>query len=426
MREPAPRPAEIAGDLFRRESARLVAALTRVLGPTNLPLVEDVVQDALVSALSAWQLGAPNDPRAWIIRTAKNRAIDVIRRQRRHTALFAPGADDAPDEGALARSLDHALEGAEVDASQLAMMFSICHDDLSADTHVTLILRFLCGLGSREIARAFLVDVPTIDRRLHRGRERLQSLGRLYDVEADDDVRARLPSVLRALYLLFNEGFHGTDAENPLQAALCDEAMRLVALLQSRASTASPEVHALAALFAFLGARLETRMGDDGIFVPLAEQDRARWNRALLDHGVVCLGMAATGPELSRWHIEAGIACEHALATSVEATRWAQIVTLYDALYALLPGPVVALNRALAVAELEGEAAGLRALDAVRGDARLVSYPFYWAAFADLARRRGDVAEAVAHYESAARVSRSRAERVAYERQVAKLVRRGG
>ncbi len=417
MPEAALRPAAIAGDLFRRESARLVAALTRVFGPTNLPLAEDVVQDALVSALSAWQLGAPDDPRAWILRTAKNRAIDVMRRQRRLSAL----PDDEPDDGALAQSIDHALESAEVDASQLGMMFSICHDDLSADTHVTLILRFLSGLGPREIARAFLVDVPTVDRRLHRGRERLQSLGRLHDVEADDDVRARLPSVIRALYLLFNEGFHGTDAESPLQSALCDEAMRLVTLLQSRATTASPEVHALAALFAFLGARLTTRMGNDGVFVPLAEQDRTQWSRALVDHGVVCLGMAASGKELSRWHIEAGIACEHALAPSVAETRWAQIVKHYDALYAVHAGPVVALNRALAVSYLEGEAEGQRALDAVRGDPRLVSYPFYWAAFADLARRRGDIADAVAHYESAARVSRSRAERVAYERQIARL-----
>ena len=162
-------------------------------------------------------------------------------------------------------------------------------------------------------------------------------------------------------------------------------------------------------------------MSWDGVFVPLADQDRTQWDRGLIEHGVVCLGASATGPALSRWHIEAGIACEHALAPSVGETRWAQIVTLYDALYALLPGPVVALNRALAVAELEGEAAGQRALDAVRGDARVVNYPFYWAAFADLARRRGDVTEALDHYESAARVSRSRAERVAYARKAARL-----
>jgi RNA polymerase sigma-70 factor (ECF subfamily) len=191
-------------DLFRREFAHLVAALTRVLGPSNLSLAEDVVQDALLSAMHAWQFGLPHDPKAWILRTAKNKAIDVIRRDRRLTSL--------PEE---IDSEDSALEPGEDAANQLAMMFSICDEALSQETHVTMILRLLCGLSATEIARAYLVDTQTIDRRLHRARTRLKELGRLRDVGAPEEVRARLHSVLHALYLLFNEGYHGNDPQNP-------------------------------------------------------------------------------------------------------------------------------------------------------------------------------------------------------------------
>jgi RNA polymerase sigma-70 factor (ECF subfamily) len=412
-------PTAIAEDLFRRESARLVAALTRLLGPANLSLAEDVVQDALVSALQAWRFGMPSDPTAWLLKAAKNRAIDLIRKNRKLVAF--PLESDTASEAALVTSVEAALSDVQDATNQLAMMFSCCPDELSEDTHVTLILRFLCGLGPREIALAFLVGAATIDRRLHRGREALAAHGRLVDVSAPDDVRARLPSVLRALYLLFNEGYHGSDADNPLRGSMCFEALRLALLLLSAEPTALPEVCALAALFSFNAARLSTRLDVEGIFVPLAEQDRKRWNRELIEQGIVLLGSAAEGSEVSRWHLEAGIACEHALAASVEATSWARILELYDQLLARFPGPVVALNRALALAELHGPIAGRAALDAIGDDRRLVSYPFYWAARADLERRSANLAAAAHCYSRAIELSRSRAERVAYERRLRSL-----
>jgi len=408
---------QLVEDLFRRESGHLVAALTRLFGPSNLTLVEDVVQDALMAAMQAWQFEPPRDPKAWILQTARNRAIDVLRRERRRVSL-PPGLDAEGELGVVAS----ALSPAEETASELAMMFSICDGGLGQETHVTLILRWLCGLSPQEIARAFLVDTQTIDRRLHRGRARLAELGRLHDVEDADQMRAREPSVHQALYLLFSEGYHGSDSTHPLRPGLCADALRLAELLLlAGRSTDHVQAHALAALFCFDSARLPTRLDDDGIFLPLAEQDRARWDRSLIDRGVVHLAEAAAGERLGRWHLEAGIACEHAIAPSVDETDWARIVDLYDQLLGLNPSPVLALNRALAVAQLRGVEAGRAALVALAHEEKLVGYPFFWAARADIERRAGRPTEARPLYERAVSLSRSRAERRAYERRIEQL-----
>lgn len=404
-------------DLFRREFAHLVAALARLLGPSQIALAEDVVQDALVSAMHAWRFGPPDDPKAWILQAAKNRAIDRLRRDRR---LEAVARELDPE-----RALDLALSP-EADAeNQLAMMFAICDDALSAETHVTLILRLLCGLSPTEIARAFLADVETIDRRLHRGRARLRELGQLQDVSASADVRARQPSVERALYLLFNEGYHGHDAESPQKPAMCADAIRLAELLLGASAVEHASVHALAALFCFNAARLPARLDESGVVVPLGGQDRSRYNRALVERGIRHLGDSAAGDHWTRWHLEAGIAFEHTRAASVAETDWARIVGYYDALLALSPGPIVALNRGVALAELRGLDAGREALAVLEGDRKLAEYSFFWAARADLERRSGDHAEASMLYRRAAALARSRAERMSYERRLAEIADRG-
>jgi RNA polymerase sigma-70 factor (ECF subfamily) len=273
-------------------------------------------------------------------------------------------------------------------------------------------------LSPVEIARAFLVDTQTIDRRLHRGRARLAELSRLHDVDVASEVRAREPSVHQALYLLFSEGYHGSDAVHPLRPALCADALRLAELLLEGRATDHVQAHALAALFCFDAARLATRLDDQGVFVPLAEQDRTRWDRSLVDRGIVHLAQSASGAQLGRWHLEAGIACEHAIAPSVSETNWDRIVDLYDQLLRIAPSSVVALNRALALGESRGLDAGRRALAALRGDERLAEYPFFWGALADIERRSGNLAEARPLYERAVTLSRSRAEREAYQRRL--------
>ena len=403
----------VVEDLFRGESAHLVSALVRLLGPSHVALAEDVVHDALISAMQAWRFAVPDDPKAWILQAAKNRAIDIIRRDRRFEALQSELGPESAVDSALSPEAD-----AE---NQLAMMFAICDDALSPETHVTLILRLLCGLSPAEIAKAFLVDVQTIDRRLHRGRGRLQELGDLHDVHAADDVRARQPSIEQALYLLFNEGYHGSNADNPLHPAMCADAIRLVEILLEAIAVERSTVHALAALFCFNAARLSTRLDVEGVFVPLAEQDRSRWSRSLFERGVQHLGESAGGRHLTRWHLEAGIALEHTSAPSLAETNWERIVEYYDALLALAPGPVVALNRGLAVAELRGLEAGRAALLALEGDPKLAGYSFYWAARADIERRSGRAAEAILLYQRAATLAKSGAERGSYERRLRQL-----
>jgi RNA polymerase sigma factor (sigma-70 family) len=413
-RDVGPSPIGLVEDLFRNEHAHLVAALTRTLGPSNLPLAEDVVQDALVSAMHAWRFGPPRDPKAWIVRAARNRAIDIIRHEWRGASLMP----ELASMGAVTDTIDAALAPEADRENQLAMMFAVCDRGLTPETHVTLILCWLCGLSPTEIAQAFLVDTQTIDRRLHRGKVRLRESRQLVDVDRLPDVEERRGSVLQALYLLFNEGYHGSNPREPVRPFLCTDALRLTELLLETLATAHPDVSALAALFCFDIARLPTRLDAEGVFVPLDEQDRARWDRPLIERGLAHLAASATGDRMSRWHLEAGIACEHALAPSVRETAWSRIVAFYDLLMAQSPGPIVALNRALAVAERDGVEEGQRQLVAVADEKKLARYPFYWAALADLQRRADKHGEARSSYERAIELSRSPAERASYRRRM--------
>ncbi|HEY3560193.1 MAG TPA: sigma-70 family RNA polymerase sigma factor [Kribbella sp.] len=415
--DPAAVSTVLVEDLFRREYGHLVSALTRVLGPSGIALAEDVIQDALVSAMRAWRFGPPRDPKAWIIRVAHNRAIDIIRRDQRYRSFLPELATTT----ALSDTIEAALTPAEEGAGQLAMMFAVCDPALNRETHVTLILRWLCGLSPKEIGQAFLVDTQTIDRRLHRGRGRLRQLGRLSDVDDLPDVDTRRASVLQSLYLLFNEGYHGSNPQDPVRPLLCDEALRLTELLLDATATKHPDVHALAALFCFDSARLPTRLDQDGVFVPLADQDRSRWDRLRIARGLAHLAGAAGGDHRSRWHLEAGIACEHAIAPSIQETDWARIVGFYDALAQQSWSPIVALNRALALAERDGVDAGRRELITLVDEQKLSRYPFYWAARADLERRSGHHTAAREDYERAMALARGPAERLSYQRRIENL-----
>lgn len=367
--------------------------------------------------MQAWRFGLPRDPKAWIIRAAHNRAIDIIRREQRRRSFLPELATTT----ALTDTIEAALAPAAEGTSQLAMMFAVCDPGLSRETHVTLILRWLCGLSPKEIGQAFLVDTQTIDRRLHRGRGHLRELGRLPDVDDLPDLDTRRGSVLRSLYLLFNEGYHGSNPQDPVRPFLCEDALRLTELLLRAKATAHPDVHALAALFCFNAARLSTRMDERGVFVPLEDQDRSRWDRARIGDGLIHLGHAASGDHLSRWHLEAGIACEHAIAPSVQETNWDRIVGFYQILAERSPSPIVALNRALAVAERDGVDEGRRELTALAEEPKVSRYTFYWAALADLERRAGHHSAAREHYERAIALARSTAERTAFERRIESL-----
>jgi RNA polymerase sigma factor (sigma-70 family) len=393
--------------LFRRESGRIVAALTRIFGVEHLALVEDVVQEALCRALETWKVhGAPANPRAWLLATAKNCALDALRRDRT-ARTFAPEVARFLDEGA---STDELASEASMTSDQLRMMFSCCHPCISEEAQVALVLHILCGFSVAEVASAFLTPEETIKKRITRAKAQLAATEGLFEL-TDDAFVERLSSVQRALYLLFNEGYHGASAEAAVRAELCDEAMRLGALLCAHAWTARPTSYALLALMCLHAARLPARLDAAGDFTLLLEQDRGRWDRGLIAEGLRLMDLSAHGSELSAYHVEAAIASVHAAAAGPDEIHWPTVVELYDVLMRIRPSPVVALNRALAIAQRDGADSGLAELHAIADRERLRDYPFYAAALGELELRRGRRAAARGHFETALGLARNPTER---------------
>jgi RNA polymerase sigma factor (sigma-70 family) len=397
--------------LFRRESGRMIAALTRIFGVHNLALAEDVVQDAFCRALEVWKVrGIPENPAAWLMATAKNRALDVIRRERT-ARTFAPEMGRLLEsEWTTASSVEEAFAAHAIRDEQLRMMFSCCHPRLAEQAQVALILNILCGFGAQEIAGAFLSGRAAIEKRISRGKKVLASSERLFEL-ADAGFASRLSAVRRALYLLFNEGYHGASAEAAVRVELCGEAMRLTALLREHPAAATPTTDALAALMYLHAARLPARIDSAGDLHSLVQQDRSRWDTGLLAEGLTLLERSATGREVTAYHIEAAIAAAHASARSVEETDWQSIVSFYDRLMDVAPSPVVALNRAIAIAERDGAGRGLEELHAIGDRARLSAYPFYAAAMGELELRRGDHERARKHFQAALGLARNPTER---------------
>ncbi|HEU4384474.1 MAG TPA: sigma-70 family RNA polymerase sigma factor [Anaeromyxobacteraceae bacterium] len=405
----------LAEHLFRREAGRMVSSLVRVLGMRHLALAEDAVQDALLRALETWKFrGAPSNPAAWLLRSAHNRAIDLLRRQEGFKRL-------APElERALAAVVAE-VPGAEAHAiadDELRLMFSCCDPALSPQAQVAVILKYLCGFSVHEIAQAFLSAEAAVEKQLFRSRRTLEQRGALFEVREPAQVRERLPSVRGAIYLLFNEGYHGAHPERPVREDLCHEAMRLGVLL-SRLPAAGPETQALLALFCFLAARLPARLGDDGNLLLLAEQDRALWDRELIAEGLRRLDRSAEGQALTAFHLEAAIAARHAAAASFAETEWASIRDLYHLLMRLRPTPVVALNRAIALGMAEGPEAGLRALAAIEDRERLARYPFFPAAVAEFELRAGQPERAASQLRAALLLVRNEAEEAVLARKLA-------
>lgn len=382
----------------------MMAALTRILGLHNLALAEDVVQDVLCRALEAWKYaGPPRDASAWLVTAARNRAIDLIRRERTRRQ-FAPDLE-LRSEYALAPTVSAMFEQSEIEDDLLRMMFSVCAPNLSQAAQLALVLKLLCGFGTSEIAEALLSSEAAVEKLLARGKETLARAGALYEVAGRSQIEKRLEAVQHALYLLFSEGYHGSG--EPVQEELCAEAMRLCGSLARQPVCATPRTLALLALMCFHAARLSGRAAEDGSLLLLEQQDRSRWDRALMQRGFDLLDRSASGDQISEYHLEAAIASKHCAAPSVAETDWAGIVGLYELLSGLRPSPVVALNHAIAIGEAQGAEAGLEALDAVANDPKLQASPFLPAARARLLLRLGRSEEAARSFAQAASRARN-------------------
>jgi RNA polymerase sigma-70 factor (ECF subfamily) len=386
--------------LFRESAGSLVSILTRTLGARHLDLAEECVQDALIKAMEKWPFhGVPNNPRAWLLQAARNRAIDVLRRDRRMT-----GASEIADLEAI----QTAESGVD---DELGMVFLCCHPALPRESQVALVLKTVGGLGVREIARAYLAPEATIAQRLVRAKNKLREAQVEFDLpQAMADCEARIDSVLEAIYLLYNEGYSVHAPE------FSEEAKRLGRLLVRNPATGLPRAHALLSLMLLQSARDGARVdGQGGGIVLLRDQDRTLWNRERIAEGIHHIDLAGHGPDLSRYHLEAGIASVHALAPSWDATDWTAICRLYESLEAVHPSPVVRLNRAVAVAQLLGPLAGLDLLNEAAVAAELSGYPTYYAVMGHLLEQDGRREESAQYFRRASQAARTGAEKAFFE-----------
>jgi len=410
-------PPALVEHYFRHEYARLVAMLVRRAGLHELEAVEDAVQAALATALTAWVTGGiPDKPSAWLFRVAHNHLRSAQRKEAGHRQLLEGSADEG--EEPVAPSF-----AGEVRDELLRMLFVCCDARIPEESRLVLALKTLCGFSTAEIAFRLFTSEANVYKRLARARERL----RQSDVDTEtpplDSLRSRLPSVHAVLYLLFNEGYLSIHAEHAIRTELCEEAIRLSSLLATHPAGAAPPTFALLALMHLHAARLASRQDATGGLLLLEEQDRSLWDRKHLEQGATWLARAAEGNVFTRFHAEAGIAAEHCFAPSFAETRWNEIADLYAMLERLAPSPIHALNRAVAVAEAQGPEAGLAALEGVVPPAWLEGHYLWDAVLADLHHRAGHAAAAQRHREQALASAPSMALRQVLQRRLTQSVR---
>jgi RNA polymerase sigma-70 factor (ECF subfamily) len=405
--------------LFRRESGRLVSALVRAFGVHNLAFAEDVAQDALCRALEIWKLsGVPDNPSGWLMATARNRAIDLLRRDRTGAASAARIGYAIDVERVTPVAMEDLFRPAAIKDDLLRMMFSCCDPRLPEEAQVALVLNILCGFSVAEIASAFLTSREAIKKRITRAKEMLAKSRHLFDLTGSTAFDERVPVVQRTLYLLFNEGYHGACPTAAVRVELCHEAMRLASMLLAHEPSATPESHALLALMCLHAARLPGRLDEAGDLTLLADQDRSVWDKRLIEEGTRLLNLSATGTNLSRFHVEAGIAALHASADRPDDIPWADIASLYDTLMDIRPTPVAALSRALVLSQLHGPERGLAEIAEIADVERLEGLPMYPAAVGELELRAGRVDSARDRFREALNLSRNDAERRFFARRI--------
>ena len=379
----------------------MVAYLTRFFGTDHLDLAEAVVQEALLRAVQSWPLnGIPESPEAWIIRAAKNAAIDHFRKQ--HDALIEPEIFDklteglADDDSKLIQVMEHELKN-----DDLKLLFICCHPSLNSESRTALTLKTVCGFSVKEVARAFLAKEETIAQRLIRAKKKIVDEKLKYEVPAPVELEKRLDSVLEVLYLLFNEGYLATAGESLIRKDLCDEAMYRTTVLTQHSVGQQPKVFALLALMHLQASRFQARTDAAGELLLLEEQDRSLWDQEHIGLGLKYLEVSAQGEELSEFHLQAGIASCHSMASSFEKTDWKNILSYYDILLVRSPSPIIALNRAVATGMVHGMAAGISEVMAIRDSKSLLNYYLLPATLAEFHRRDGDFKTALKFYQEA-------------------------
>ncbi len=394
---------------FRHAYGRIVSRLAREFGLHRTEAAEDAAQDALMAALRTWaRSGAPEQPAAWLYRAARNKLLDDLRRRAHRDVSIDEAPRTQDGEGPTVLALSETLADpatadlgihfdGEIADDELRMLFVCADEAIPLESRIVLALKILCGFSTHEIALRLLTTEDNVLKRLERGRARLRDLGPSFDTPSPPVLQARRDSVLRVVYLLFNEGYSSTQAEHPIRRELCDEALRLGHLLAEHPACGGAEVDALLALMYLHAARFDARIDGRGGLLLLEEQDRSKWDAAMIQHGMAWLHRSMRGPCYSRYHAEAAVAVEHCLAPSFEQTNWRAIIDAYETLERLEPSPLHALNRAIAIAQWRGPQAGLDVLRAMTPPAWLARYYLWDATLGELERRTGHAEAARRH-----------------------------
>jgi RNA polymerase sigma-70 factor (ECF subfamily) len=422
---PVPPPGEVTQvveHFFRHESGKMISTLTRIFGIEHLNRAEDVVQETLAKALQTWPYyGIPKNPSAWITQVAKNLALDLLRRDRvfrnKENEITHLMEQVSADSGtAPSDSVENGITD-----DRLRMMFTCCHPLIAQEMEVALALKTLCGFSPAEIARAFLTSEAAIAKRLTRAKQRIREARIAFEIPVGEELTRRLDGVLQTLYLLFNEGYKASGGEHLIRAELCHEAIRLTTLLAEHPAGDQPRSHALLALMLLNGARLPARLDAEGNILRLEEQNRSQWDQAMIARGLYHLMQSTAGDEVSEYHLQAGIAACHCAALDYESTDWPRILSLYDRLNELDDSPVVALNRAVAVAHVHGPRAGIEAVEAIHDRQQLNCYYLLYAVLgefeADLDHRQA----AMKHFCKALELATMKSEQIFLTKKIHEL-----
>jgi RNA polymerase sigma-70 factor (ECF subfamily) len=408
---------QVVEHLFRHEAGKMVATLTRIFGIEHLGLAEDVVQEALVRALQTWPFyGVPNNPAAWIMRASRNLALDVVRREKVFREKEAEVVHLMEHSGP---SPDAAIfHDREIADDRLRLMFVCCHPLVPTEAQVALALKTLCGFSITEISRAFLTTEAAIAKRLTRAKQKIREARVPFEIPAGEELARRLDAVLQALYLLFNEGYKASSGEKLVREEICYEAIRLTRLLSEHPAGNQPKTQALLAVMLLNAARLPARIDLEGNVLLLKDQDRSRWDQSMIAQGMFQFAQSAAGDELTEYHLQAGIAASHCAARDYSSTDWPQILSLYDELIQIDDSPVVALNRAVALAQVNGPAAGIAAVSSIQNPQTLESYYLLYAVLAEFEMQLGNLPAAAAHLRKAIQLTEIKSERALLARRL--------
>ena len=390
----------------------MIAVLTKIFGLKNIETAEDIVQDVLIKALEQWKFsGIPDNPSGWLMTVAKNKTLDLLRHQKT-VAKYEEEITPLLKSGYTVQStLRDYFSEASIQDDQLRMMFVCCHPSINAESQSALILKTLCGFSITEIAKAFLTNEETISKRIYRAKEKFRENKIPFELPAQFQITERLENVLKTLYLLFNEGYNATETEELIRYDLVEEAIRLCNLLASHGSGNQPETWALLALMCFHAARMPARMDADGNILQLQDQDRNVWNRNLINAGIQFLNHASEVDVVTTYHLEAAIAAEYCLAPSHTEIRWNNILQYYNALFRITQSPVIALNRAVVIAEIDGPDAGIAEVNKITESGALKDYYLVPSVLAEFYIRKNAYEKAIAYLQQSIQLTRSEKEK---------------